>query len=185
MQSKENLKCILLEDYLFEKINDVKIKSEMLWLYLRIVAMTYEATQKHDVDAVKQSFLDLFKEDIIFFDKKDQVQFIINNGVFDSIFENNVKLSHTTQLKTIEEEQLETLPVPADANDLAIKIQEMVDDTTEHIEDIVDNVNAVVDNIENITETLNSSSFYAKLKTNCNKVQGYLSHCFGGGKTKD
>ena len=184
MQSKENLKCILLDNYLFEKINDVKIQSEMLWLYLRIVAMTYEATQKHDVDTVKQSFLDLFKEDIIFFDKKDQIHFIINNGVFDSIFETNVKLSHKTQLKPIEEEQLETLPVQ-DANDLAIKIQEMVDDTTEHIEDIVDNVNAVVDNIENITETLHSSSFYAKLRTNCNKVQGYLSHCFGGGKTKD
>ena len=84
MQSKENLKCILLENYLFEKINDVKIQSEILWLYLRIVAMTYEATQKHDVDTVKQSFLDLFKEDIIFFDKKDQIQSIINNGVFDS-----------------------------------------------------------------------------------------------------
>jgi len=189
MQSEDNLKCMLLNNYLFEKPNDVKIKYEMLWLYLRIVAMTYEATEKHDIDTVKQSFLNLFKEDIIFFDKKDQVQFMINNGVFKTILETNAKLIRKKQLKTIEEEQLETSFVPndesADISNLTIKIQEMVDDTTENIEDIIENVNEVINNVENITETIQSSSVYDKLKLNCKKAQGYLSHCFGGGKTKD
>lgn len=177
MQSEENLKSILLDKYLVEKPKDVKIKNEMLWLYLRIVAMTYEVIEKNGVDKVKKAFLDLFKEDIIFFDKKEQVQTIIDKGVFDTVFETNVKLNQNIRLEPVEEEP--------EATDLPTKLQEMVDDTKEHVEDIIENVQEVIENVEDITETIKTSSFCDKLKSNWKKVQGYLSHCFGGGKTKD
>lgn len=175
MQSEE-LKCVLLDKYLVEKPKDVKIKNEMLWLYLRVVSITYDAIGKHGVDKVKQAFVELFEDDIIFFDKKEQINTIIDNGVFDTIFETNVKLNRKIKLETIEEEE---------PTDFPAKIQEMVDDTKEHIEDIIDNVNEVIENVEDITETLQSSHFYDKLKSYWKKIQGYLSHCFGGGKTKD
>ena len=209
MLTSIDIKCILLERYLNLKKGNAIKQNELLSLYVQIMEMTYDLIEEYGFEKVKSNFIELFEEEIIYFDKEDQVRFLINQNLLENIIETNQVLQKNIKLQTIDEElpnqvedidvenSVETIPeeVEESANQLEdINVENIVQTMTEEFEEIKENIantagiiHEEVDHLVTTTvaqvDRIKSSSFAKKAKKKFKQLQGNLSQCFGGGKT--
>jgi len=177
-----DIKCILLERYLtIKKDQDIR-NHVLLTLYIQIMKITYDLVEEYGVDKVKTNFVELFEDKIIYFDKPDQIQYLIDNDMFDNIMFTNKKLQHEINLKTIVEltdvlqDEIDEMKgnINNTANIIHEEIEELVTTTVAKVEDLKSSSSSFVDKIKSV---------YSSTKVKFKTIQGNLSHCLGGGKT--
>ena len=185
MLTNTDIKCMLLERYLNLKKNETTGKNELLSLYVQIMNMTYDLIEKYGIEIVDRNFIELFDEDIIYFDKKEQVQYLIDHHLLDNIIQTNQELQNKVKLQTVEEELKQSED---------ITMEDVIETVTENITNTAGIVHEEIDNLVTTTvaqvEQLKTSSLAEKVKTimksvkqKLKQLQGNLSHCFGGGAT--
>ena len=186
MVSLMDLETRILDNYLYNNPYDVKIDQELLWLYIQITCMTHGLTERNTVEDIKKTFISLFAEDIIFFNKKTQIQSIIENDLLDQILITHKTLQDmNTKHHTIEE----TKPTESSMS----TVNNTLKKHTEHDQHIESELCGIVSDVKEATdETVKKTrNVCAKIYRKINKqictitktIHGNLSHCFGGGKT--